>query len=80
MFCKNLSYLFFSQYLLQIFQSNALDGMDHHPQQRHRGPNQDFPLLPRGPHVEHDVADEVIVKTEGRLMGKLGNEPVFKDE
>ena len=54
--------------------------MDHHPQQGHCGPDQDFPLLPRGPHVEHDVADEVIVEAEGRLMGKLGNEPVFKDE
>ena len=80
MFCKNLSYLFFSQYLLQIFQPNALDGMYHHPQQGHSWPYQDLPLLPRGPHVEHDVADKVIVETERSLMGKLRNEPVFKDD
>ena len=48
--------------------------MDDHPEERERGADENLSLVPGGPHVEHDVADEVIVEREGRLVGQLRDE------
>ena len=57
------AYLFFPQYLFEVLEPNALDGVDHHPEQGQGGPYQHLALLSGSPHIEHDVA------CTGQLLG-----------
>ena len=61
------AYLFFPQYLFEVLEPDALDGVDHHPEQGQGGPYQHLALLSGSPHIEHDVACTV-AQVPGQLL------------
>ena len=60
--------------LLSDLEHEPLHRMDDHPESGQGLADQILPLLSRVPHVEHDVADDVVVEGEGGLLGQLGDE------
>ena len=52
----------------------SLHRVDDHPERGQRLSDQLLPLLARVAHVEHDVADDVVVEGEGGLLRQLGDE------
>ena len=66
-------YLFLSENLLQVFEHNPLNRMDDHPEGVQSLTNQLLTLLLRVSDVVHDVADDVVVQSEGSLYVSITN-------
>ena len=67
-------YLFFSQNLLQIFEHDALNRMNCHPEGVQTLANQLLTLLFGMPDVKHDEPDDIVVQRKGRLLRQLRDE------
>ena len=67
-------YLLFSQDLFQVFEHDALDRVNHHPEGGKSLPDQLLSLVSWVSDVEHDVTDDVVVEDEGSLLRQLGDE------
>ena len=67
-------YLFFSQNLLQIFEHDAQNRMNCHPEGVQTLANQLLTLLFGMPDVKHDEPDDIVVQRKGRLLRQLRDE------